>query len=260
MINSLKKTFSIIKKNKSKVFLLFFLQVIFFIILTFIFLYTMTPAMQHAKSAIDYYDTINISKDSGMFGYLGEDPLSIYENYTKMMIYIRFMLLFSILAIIIINGLSWTLTDNLINKKNLKQSFNYFTKFGIITLVFLTLFYLIIFNTLKSSLAALETSLMPLIGVIILFLILLYFLFISFSIIRKDIIELTFHIGIFKFPKIILIYIINTLIITLFSYLLYLTIEANIILLIITVILFVFSFVFTRLFLIISINSLTKKN
>lgn len=260
--SSLKKTLSAINKNKSKIFLIFLLQIVFFIALSLIFYNTINPAMKHAKSAVDYYDKINITESSGMFGYLGEDPLIIYKNYTKMMYYLKFMALFSILTFIIINGLLWTITDSLVNKKNIKQSFNYFTNFGILTLISILLFYILIFNTLKSSLVKLEYNLSPLIGGLFLLIILTYFLFISFSLIDKrklkDILKLTFKIGIFKFPKIILIYLINLFIIFLFSYLLFLTIESNIIILSIVLILFILSFVFTRLFLIVSINDLVS--
>lgn len=262
--NSLKKTLSIIKKNKSRIFLILFLQIIFFITLSLTFYYTINPAMQHAKNAIDYYDKINITEDSGMFGYLGEEPLIIYENYKDMMYYLKFMALFLFLSFAIINGLLWTFTNNLVNKEDLKQSSNYFTNFGILTIIFALLFYLLIFNTLKSSLAELEYSLLPLIGILFLLIALLYFLFISFSIIDKrklkDILKLTFKIGITKFPKIILIYLINLFIILLFSYLLYLVIEANMIILFIVLMLSIFAFIFTRLFLIVSINDLVKKN
>lgn len=259
---SLKKTLSIIKKNKSKIFLIFFLQVIFFIILSIISYHTILPSMQHAKNVMDYYNEINITESPDMFGKLGEDPLMIYENYTKMMFYLRFMILFFLLTFVIINGLLWTLSNNLLNKKDLKQSLNYFSTFGIVTLIFSLLVYILIFNTLRASLAELEYNLLPLIGILVLSIILIYFLFISFSLIHKrkpkDILKLTFRIGIFKFPKIILIYLINLIIISFFSFLLYLTIELNIIFLFITIILFVLSFVFTRLFFMISINDLKK--
>lgn len=262
--SSLKETLSVIKKNKYNIILLFFIQIIFFMSLGLLFYNTINPAMHHAKSAVDYYDRINITEDSNMFSYLGEDPLSIYKNYEKMMYYLKFMTLFLFSAFVIINGTLWTLTDNLLNKKTIKQSFNYFTNFGIITLTFTLLFYLLIFNTLKSSLVKLEYSLLPLVGILFLFIILIYFLFISLSLIDKrnlkDNLKLTFKIGIKKFPNIILIYLINLFIIFLFSYLIYLTIESNIIVLSITLILFILSFVFTRLFLIISINDLVKKN
>jgi hypothetical protein len=258
--NSLQKTLSIIKKNKPKIFLIFFLQIIFFITLSLIFYHTIIPAMHHAKSAVDYYDEINVTEDSGTFGYLGKEPSTIYKNYDKMMFYLKFMALFLVLDIIIISGLLWTLTDSLINKKNLKQSFNYFNNFGILTLTFILLFYILIFNTLKTSLATLEYSLLPLTGILVLFAVLIYFLFISFTLINKrklkDILKLTFKNGILKFPKSILIYLINLVIIFLFSYLLYLVIEANIILLSIVLILFILSFVFARLFLIIAIKDL----
>ena len=261
---SLKKTLLIIKKNKYQIFLIFFLQIIFFITLSLIFYNTINPAMQHAKNAVDYYDKINTTEDSGMFGYLGEDPLVIYESYSKMMFYLKFMALFSVLVFIIINGLLWTLSDNLLNKKNLKQSSNYFTNFGILTLIFTALVYLLIFKTLKSSLVKLEYSLLPLIGILFLFIVLLYFLFISFSLIDKrrlkDIFRLTFKIGIFKFPYVILVFLIYLFVILLFSYFLYLVIEGNIIILSIVLILFVFSFVFARLFLIVSIDGLVRKN
>lgn len=262
--SSLKETLSVIKKNKYNIFLLFFLQIIFFISLSLVFYNTINPAMQHAKSAVDYYDKINITEDSNMFSYLGEDPLSIYKNYEKMMYYLKFMALFLFLAFVIIDGALWTLTDSLVNEKTIKQSFDYFTNFGIITLAFSLLFYLLIFNTLKSSLAKLEYSLLPLAGILFLFIILIYFLFIGFSLIDKrglkDILKLTFKTGIFKFPNILLIYLISLLIILLFSYLIYLTIESNMIILSAILILFILSFVFTRLFLIISINDLVEKN
>ncbi len=261
--SSLKETLSVIKKNKYNIFLLFFLQIIFFISLSLVFYNTINPAMQHAKSAVDYYDKINITEDSNMFSYLGEDPLSIYKNYEKMMYYLKFMALFLFLAFVMIDGALWTLTDSLVNEKTIKQSFDYFTNFGIITLAFSLLFYLM-FNTLKSSLVKLEYSLLPLAGILFLFIILIYFLFIGFSLIDKrelkDILKLTFKIGIFKFPNILLIYLISLLIILLFSYLIYLTIESNMIILSIALLLFILSFVFTRLFLIISVNDIVEKN
>jgi len=262
ILNSIRKTISTIRNNKSKILLIFFLQVIFFLTLTLIFQNTITPAMQHAKNAVEYYDKINITEDSGMFGYLGEEPLVIYKNYKNMMYYIRFMALFAILAVIIINSLIWALTDNLINKKNIKQFFNYITNFGILTLAASIIFNILIFRTLKSSLAEMEYSLLPLIGILFLLAIFLYVLYIAYSLIDnrrlKDTLKLTLKTALKKFPKIISIYIINLLVISLFAYLIYLTIEANMILLSIAVILFILSFIFTRLFLIVSISNLTK--
>lgn len=260
---SFKKTLSIIGKNKSSILLILFLQLIFFIALSLIFYHTINPAMNHAKNAIDYYGRINITENSGIAGYLGEDPLVIYTSYSRMMYYLRLMALFSALAFIVINGLLWSLTDSLTNKKSIKQFFNYLTNFGILTLLFIALFYLLILKTLRSSLARLENSLLPLIGILSLLMILIYFLLIGYSLIDKrklkDILKLTFSVGILRFPKIILIYLINLFILLLLSCLVYLTIESNMMLLSALLVLFILSFVFTRLFLIISINGLIKK-
>ena len=263
MINSLKKTLLVIKKNKSKVFLIFFLQIIFFITLSMIFYQQIIPAMHHAKNAVDYYDNIDTVENPGMFAYLGDDPLTIYENYTLMMRYLKSMVLYSILAFIIINGLIWSFSDNLISKKTTKQFFTYLFNFAIITLSFTFLFYVLVFSTLKSSLVKLEYTFLPLVGALFLSGLLMYFIVISFSLIDKrkikDILKLIFPVGFFKFFKIIFIYLFNLLIISFFSYLIYLTIEYNIVILSIVLILFVFGFVFTRLFLIVAINSLVQK-
>ena len=229
-----------------------------------IFYQQIIPAMHHAKNAVDYYDNIDTVENPGMFAYLGDDPLTIYENYILMMGYLKSMAIYSILAFIIINGLIWSLSDNLISKKTTKQFFTYILNFTIITLSFTLIFYVLVFSTLKSSLIKLEYTFLPLVGALFLSGLLIYFIAINFSLINKrkikDILKLAFPIGIFKFPKIILIYLINLLIISFFVYLIYLTIEYNIMLLSIVLILWVFSFVFTRLFLIVSVNGLIKKN
>ena len=260
---SLEKTLLIIKQNKLKVFFIFFLQIIFFIALSLIVYNTIIPSMQYAKEAMDYYDKINVTEDTGMFGYLGENPLVIYQSYKNMMYYLKMMVLYSVLAFIVINGLIWAITDNLINKKNRKQFLHYFTNFGILTIIFIAILYLTIFKTLKSSLVDIGNSLLPFVGILILFIVLIYFLFIGLALIDKrkpkEIPKLILKIGILKFPYVILTYLINFAIILLLSYLIFLTIESNMILLSIILILFVLSFVFTRLFLIISINNLTKK-
>jgi len=259
--SSIKKTIKVIKNNKFKLFTIFFLQIIFFIALAMISQQTIVPSMQHAKDAMDYYDSINMTQEPSMFGYLGEDPLVIYQNYDKMLYYIKFMGLYSIVAFIIINGLIWALTHNLISRKSKKQFITYLLNFTIIILTFVLINYTFIFSKLKTSLIMAEANgLLPFIGNLFLFIILLYFLYTALSLIDKrkikDIVILTFKTGILKFPYIILTYIINLIIISLFAYLIYLTIESNIILLSITTILFILSFIITRLFLIITINNL----
>ncbi|MEA2037305.1 MAG: hypothetical protein U9O94_07370 [Nanoarchaeota archaeon] len=254
--NSLKNTFVIIKRNKSKLLIIFFLQMLWFIALTSVTHQTIIPATEHAKSLVDYYNNID-TKDPNAI--LGEDPLAIYKDYNKMLYYLKIMLLFVSLSFIIINGLIWALTDNLINKKKLKDFAIYLLNFSILTIFFALIIYIFTSNTLKSSLG----DLLPLITIILLSILLSYSLFISYSLIGrrklKEILKLTFKISIFKFHYVILVYIINLAIIFLLTYLISLTIELNIILLSALAVLLVFSFIFARLFLIIIINKLAKK-
>ncbi|MBU1004696.1 MAG: hypothetical protein KJ561_02600 [Nanoarchaeota archaeon] len=219
--------------------------------------------MDNAKMAVEYYDSINMTETSGTFGYLGEDPLSVYNSYNKMMYYLKYLALFAILSILLISSIIWPLSSSLIENKSKHQIIDYLFKFIIINLISLLLIYVLIFQKLKASIITMEISMLPFISSLFALLIILYFTFIALSIISKktpkDILKTTFRLGILKANYILLIYLINIITIALFSMLVYLTIELNILLLAITVIFWVFSFVFARLFLIVSIDELDKK-
>jgi len=257
--NSLKKTISIINKNRKKILLLFLLQVIFFIVLSLVFYQNVNPAMEHARNVVEYYDEINMSENS-MFGYLGDEPSVVYENYRGMMGYLRLMGLFSFLAFTVINGLLWDFSDGLVKKKNRKEFVRYFLNFIALSLIFAGL-YILVFNVIKSSLVTMESS--QIAGILFLFIALSYFLFLSYSLIDKrkikDVLRLTFFVGSKRFPYVILVYLFNLSVILSFSYLLYLVVEASMVILAILAILFVFAFVFNRLLLMVCVNELCKK-
>ncbi len=261
--SSIKKTIRTIRKHKSKVLIISFLQILFFLTLSLIFQNTINPSMQHARNAVEYYDKINITEDSGMFGYLGEEPMVIYRSYNKMIDYIKLTVLFSILAVLFVNSSIWALTDSLVRKKKIGQFFSYIANYGIITVAAILLFYILIFKALKSSLVNLGYSLLPLMGSLMVLAALLYLLYLSYALIQKrkikEILKITLSSAVKKFSKVIIIYLINILVIALSAFLVYLTIEAHMIFLSVTIILLILSFVFTRLFLIISVNSLIKK-
>ena len=121
--SSFKKTISIIKKNKHKVFFIFLIQIIFLLALSTITLKTLNPAMQRAQNIMEYYDSINVTETSGMFGYLGDDPLIIYNNYAEMMNYLTSMAIFSSITIVILSGLIWIISNKSINKNSIKKDF-----------------------------------------------------------------------------------------------------------------------------------------
>ncbi len=180
------------------------------------------------------------------------------------MYYLRFLAIYAFLAFIIVNSLTWAVTDSMINKKNLKQYAGYLFNFFLLTSIFSLIVYVLLFNTLKLSLVEKENALLSLIGVGIVLIALIHFLLVGFSLIGKrklkEIAKLTFKIGILKSPYLIQVCLINIVIISALAYLIYLTIELNLIILSIAALLFVGSFVFARLFLITAVNELAKKN
>ncbi|MBW2974082.1 hypothetical protein KY366_00030 [Candidatus Woesearchaeota archaeon] len=261
--DSLKKTSGIIKKNRKKVLLLLSLQVVFFIMMSIILYNTLNPAMRHARDAIDYYDSINISENPGMFDYMGKDPLKVYNNYKSMVHYLKLMALFSFLAYIIIEGGLWALSDDLIKRKSPKQFLNYFINFAALSLGFVILSYIFVFNALRSIIFGEGYGLIPLILVLFLLIMLAYLLFTGYSLIGrrrlKDILRVCFLKGVLNFHSIIFAFMTGLLIIALSSCLLYLAVEANLFILLIAMLLFVFSLVFTRLFFMVFVNGVVRK-
>ena len=259
----LKKTADVILGNKRKILVIFFVQVLFFGVLSFVFFNTVVPSMGHAKAAVDYYSSINVTSDSGMFGFLGDDPSIVFDNYREMMSYLKYMGLFSFLAFVIINGFLWVLTDNLFRNMKIRYVIRYMFDFIVLTLGFVFLFYAFIFSLLKDALLELDFNLLPLFWVLILSIVLLYFLYIGYSLIGKnklkEIPKLMFRLGVFRFKGIILVYLINLLIISLLFYLTYLVVEFNIVLLFVVILLFVIGVIFTRIFLIVGVGKLVKK-
>jgi hypothetical protein len=263
MLKSIKKTIRLIKKNKNKILFLFFLQLLFFIALSTAVYYTLSPAMFHAKNALDYYDSINISDSPGRFDYLGGDPLIVYNSYNKMIHYLKLMGLFSLLCFLVFEGLLWLFTDNLLHKKTIKQAQKYLTKFALFTLAYLAISFIIV-QANASSLADPQSSYPLLILIWIFSVILEYFLFILYSLNTKRTVKetaiLAFKIGTKRFLHVFLIYVMCSALLLLLALLLFLSIEAHVILLSLSLLLFVFSFVVIRLFLIVAFNESAKNN
>jgi hypothetical protein len=261
MLKSIKKTIRIIKKNKIRILSLFFLQFLFFVVLSTAVYYTLSPAMYHAKKALDYYDDINISENPGMFDYLGDNPLIVYNSYNQMIHYLKLMGLFSLLCFLVFEGLLWLLTDNLLHKKTPRQSQQYLTKFALFTLVYLGITFLVVQGS-ASSLTNSQSNYLFLALIWIFSIILEYFLFILYSLNTKrtikETIRLAFTIGTKKFLHVFLVYLVCSLLILLLALALFFSVELNGVILSITLLLFVFSFVLIRLFLIVVFNESAK--
>jgi len=199
---------------------------------------------------------------------LGDDPLLISRNFSAIAYNLKFLIFYTLIIFILLNGFIWFLTCNLINKNfkslkiNIKNLFNYIFKFGLIALIFSFLAYLIAFSTLESSLNPFEetqkSSFAPLLLVPVLF----YFMYLAFPLLNKvqfkNILKNLFNLGIKKAHIVLLADLLTILIISVFSFLLFYLAEQNIFLVFVSTILLTLSFVWSRIFLALVVDKLNN--
>ena len=189
ILDSIKKTFHLIKRNKSLFVLLLLLQIAFFsVFITIQFSYWM-KIMNSSLEVIDYLSAQNLEESAieetllGK-GILGDDPLLVYRNAKSIVTNFLILSLLSTICFIVFEGLSWALTDNLIHKKKFKQFLIYLRKFSALTIIYFIILYAILFSNLK-TLSVEETAVpTPLtyvvLGIMVLFCL---FMFASYSLI-----------------------------------------------------------------------------
>lgn len=267
ILNSFKKSFKLIKKHKSLFVVLLLLQLIFFsVFLSIQFSYWMR-IMEGSLEVIDYLSAQNLDEasieDSMLMNadILGEDPLLVYRNAKSIVTNFIILSLLSIICFIIFEGLLWAITDNLVNKKKLKQFFIYLGKFSLLTIIYFVILYIILFLNLKTLYVdeAAVPTILTYIVILIMFLLVL-FMFASYALIGKykmwEAVKMTF-LGIKNnLGRVLLSFLIILVVIGVFSYLIILIQELHFILMFIVVIGFIFSFVFCRMFLYLVMNEL----
>lgn len=264
--NSLKESYSIIKKNKKTFLLLFILQVIFISLISFINVYYQTKMLQSTQAIIEYLDELN--SDEASFGLnilqqkspLGPDPLLISRNFKYIIYHLKFLISYSLIVFILLNGFIWFLTSGLVNKKSLKikvllkNFFPYLIKFSFITILFSVFIYLFGYSTLKSSLNPLSAQTANFTPLLLITLALLYFMYITFSLLNniefKNILKNSVKIGIKKAHILLSAYIMIIIAISIFSLSIFYFIEKNIFILFISTILIVLTLIWSRIFLI----------
>ena len=260
IITSLKESLTLIWKSKLIFILLFFLQIIFFISFSLIS-YNYTPKIIESQKAIYEYvsnlkqDEISIAEDIlQQKNILGEDPLLITRNFNEIVKNFKLYLTYIFILLVIFTSISWTITFRLIYGKMFlplaKTSFILLFYLGLIFLFFYSLFN-ISFNEIAVEGTKIFTKYIPF---LIFSIILIYFMFISLSLINKtelkEIVQKTLKIGIKKAHYILAAYFISILFFALSIFLLIYFIEKNLFILLLSIILLIFSFVFGRIFMV----------
>lgn len=261
LINSLKESFISIWKNKSLFFLLFLIQIIFFIILAALSYHYQSKIIESSNAIFDYVSkqklddaTVaqNVLQQKNL---LGDDPLSISRNFRDIVRNFRIYLAYVFIFLTIFLSVSWTLTNRLINKPNFKKLVKHLSKSLIILLFYLGLIFAFFYSLLGISITQIASESAQLVSKFVPFLIfsivLIYFMFVSLSLLKntelKNIIQRTLSVGIRKAHYIIAVYLVIIILLGLSIYLLLNFLEKNLFILLLSLLLMVFSFVFGRI-------------
>ena len=274
IINSIKDSFISIWKHKSLFLLLLILQIIFFAAFSYVSWTYQKRILENAKSIIDYLeqqqldDASFVSNLMQQKNILGDDPLLISRHFNEIVKNFRLYLMYFFILLALSTAISWTMTFRMINKKINKKKFSYvkiFFQMVIVLLFYLGLifsFFYLLFNISLTEIAQGTELLKRYIPFLPISSALVYFMFISMSLVYstelKRIVQKTLVIGIKKIHYVLAAYVINILIFGISIYLLYYFIEGNLLILLLSVMLMAFSFVFGRILMVNVVDRLKK--
>lgn len=264
ILNSLKESFAAILRDKRLFLLLFVLQIFFFVILFLLNNVYIPKIVISAQAITDYLSKQNLDEaavTSNLLqqkSILGDDPLSISRNFNDILKNFRFYLVYSFLLLVIFGSISWPITKKIIHKSDIKQLIGNFFKNLVVLLFYLGLIFSFFFSLLNISFTELamegQNFLIKYIVFLIFSIILIYFMFISLSLLHNtnlsNIVQKTLIIGVKKVHYILSAYFINIFLFSISIFLLYYFLEKSLFVLFFSLVLIIFSFVFGRIFMV----------
>lgn len=261
IISSLRETFILSWKNKWLLVLIFLLQIIFFAVFSAVSVKYQTRILENSKSISDYISGLNMTDVSAaqdilhQRDVLGNDPLSISRNFNDIVKNFRIYMGYTFVLLVFFMSLSWSLTGQMKRKNTFHQFSKIFLRIAVVLVFCLGLifsFFLFLLNIPLTEI--LSTGLLYTYAPFLIFsLALVYFMFISISIIHKtglkNVVQKTLIIGLKKMHYILAVYLINIFLFGASIFLLAYYAETNIYLTFLAIIIAVLSFVFGRSFL-----------
>ena len=157
IFNSIKEAFALIWKNKSLFLFLFVLQIIFFIVFSFISITYQTKILENAKAITDYLSRQKLDESSvaqnilQQKNLLGDDPLSISGNFKEIVKNFKFYLIYTFILLVFYISISWAITNKIIHKNNYRKLMKYFFKIFIVLFVYLGLIFYFFFSLVNIS-------------------------------------------------------------------------------------------------------------
>lgn len=270
LINSLKESFISIWRNKSLFLLLFVLQILFFAVFSYTNFKYQTRILENAQAITDYLEKQQL--DDAAFAsnlleqknILGDDPLWISRHFNEIVKSVRLYLINIIVLLILFMSLAWTITFRLIYEKKFNAKaikffiIKFFLKCLVVIFFYLALifsFFYSLFNISLTEFAAQGLNLLKqYIPFLVFSLVLIYFMFISISLLYstelKNLVQKTLTVGIKKIHYVMAAYFINLILFGVSITLLYYFIDDNLFILSLSVLMFTFSFVFGRILMV----------
>lgn len=268
ILNSFKESFGLIKKHKTIFLVLFLLQLVFFSLIFTVNLNYQPKIINSVNTVLDYLSRQSVEENKDI---LLEDPLIIHRNYENIIYNLKLAFVWCLLIFVFINGKIFYLINKLAydknpgikhDKKTIKEFFGYLSKFAAINLICFWLIALFSYSNLKMSAISMVYGAFNSATIASFFIVLTlsYFMYLSFTLIYKtkfkNIFKKLFNVGIKKAHIILLTYLINFIIFTIFFLLTVFLIEKNIILWSMGIILFVLSFIWSKIFLVTVVKKL----
>ena len=256
MKHILKKSFDkvivALKKHRWKIFTIFALQLVFFISIFYVNINYQVKILDDARVIFQTLEEQELGDEALAENIADRDEvikgsITILNRAKNITRNLTIMAGISLALYIIVGGLLWAFTDNIVNrKKKIRHYINYVGKFIAVSFFYLMLIFIVlVFAFTGSTYNYLWLILVPL---------LLYFMFISYSLIGKlglfKIAKKTWHLGTRKAHYVVAAYIINILVIVILGAFMFMLAESFILLLAFALLLFVFGYSLARLFLV----------
>ena len=264
ILTSLKESLKLIWKNKLWFMLLFVLEILFFAALSIASYNYQIKIVEHSNSIFDYISKLKLDDAAVADNFLqqksvlGNDPLLISREFNEILKNFRLLLLSIFISLVVFLSFAWTITIKIIHKLNVKNLAKHYLGILAVLLFYLGLIFIFFYFLLNLSLSNIVLQTSMLITKYILFFIvvvvLLYFMFISLSIVQKtgfkNIVQKTLIIGIKKIHYVLGIYAINLILSALSVVLFFKFFEESVFVLFFSIILLMFTLIFGRFLMI----------
>lgn len=255
---SFRESVALLRKNKFIVLSLVVLQMLF------IFYFASMsneyiPKITAPLIGIDHYlGKIDFEKNSAeKKPIFGDDPLIIHRNLSEAFFNLKLLMFFILPAYILIGGVSWSITNSMVKKTDRRGVHKHLSKFGLLSLISFLIIFLFLYPNLNPNVLFKG---FPAQAIMLISIIVFYFMFISFSLIRqtsmKEMPKKLFLIGIKKMHIIILSYFIMAAVIVFFTISTIILVEYNLVIMSLSFILFILSIVWSRLFLVLVVDKI----